>query len=75
MTVMEFCRCSTQVGELCAIREDGWIKTCAWIVYEDMFAIPDSIRNKEVKSDEWKVLPIVTEHGDTINIPCHYIDC
>ena len=75
MTVMEFCRCSTHVEELCVIRKDGWIKACAWIDYEDLFAIHEDIRSKEVKSDEWGTLPIITEHGDTINIPCHYIDC
>jgi hypothetical protein len=75
MTVGEFCREKTQAEELCVIREDGWIVTSVWIDHEDLFAIHPNINNKEVKSDEWGVLPIVTEYGDSISIPCHYIDC
>ena len=75
MTVGEFCRSKTQPEELCVIRQDGWIKATAWIDYEDLFAIHPDIRDKEVKSDEWGTLPIVTQHGDSIIVPCHYIVC
>jgi len=34
----------------------------------------DSIKNKEVKSDEWGTLSIVTEQGELVDIPVHYID-
>lgn len=34
----------------------------------------NEIRYKEVKSDEWGTLTITTEHGDKIDVPCHYID-
>lgn len=33
-----------------------------------------TLRIKKVKSDEWGALTITTEHGDKIQIPCHYID-
>ena len=75
MTVGKFCRRKTQPEELCVIRQDGWIKATAWIDYEDLFAIHPDIRDEEVKSDKWGTLSIVTERGDLINIPCHYIDC
>jgi hypothetical protein len=45
-----------------------------WIDVEDLFSISNSIRDKNVKSDEWGVLEITTEHGDKIQVPCHYID-
>lgn len=58
-----------------AIINHGWIVTNVWIDHEDLFAIHPNINDKEVKSDEWGTLPIVTEYGDSISIPCHYIDC
>ena len=75
MTIGEFCRAKTQARELCIIRRDGWITASVWIDNEDLFAIHPDIIKQEVKTDEWGTLPIVTEHGDSINIPCHYIDC
>ena len=42
---------------------------------EDVFAIPLHVREKEVKVDEWGTLDIVTKHGDSVSVPCHYIDC
>lgn len=74
MTVSEFCTKHTQVKELVVIRDAGYIVEPVWIDYEDIFALHPNYANKEVKSDEWGYLSIVTEHGDTINIPCHYID-
>lgn len=69
---------STQVGahELCVIREDGFIVATFWIDYEDLFArhMDKSLGDKEVKYNEWDFLPIVKENGQTMNIPCHYID-
>lgn len=75
MKVREFCMKKTQARELCVIREGGWIVSSAWIDYEDLFAIHSNIACKKVKSDEWGTLSIVTEHGDKIDIPCHYIYC
>lgn len=75
MTVGEFCRTKTQAKELCVIRQDGGIVASAWIDYEDLFAIAPRVREKEVKSDEWGTLGVVTEHGDPVSVPCHYIDC
>ena len=61
--------------ELCIIRENGWIVGAVWIDHEDLFAIHPDLREAEVRSDEWGTIPIATEHGDTIEVPCHYIDC
>lgn len=74
MTVVQFCLTKTQVGELCVFRSDGYILGSTWIDNEDLFTINHIIRDKKVKSDEWGTLEITTEHGDKIQIPCHYID-
>lgn len=74
MTVVQFCLTKTQVGELCVFRNDGYILGSTWIDNEDLFTINHIIRDKKVKSDEWGTLEITTEHGDKIQIPCHYID-
>ena len=74
MVVREFCLKKTQVGELCVFREGGWIVGSAWIDHEDSFTMSSNIKDKKVKSDEWGALTITTEHGDKIQIPCHYID-
>lgn len=74
MTLLDFLRTKTQARELCAIRLDGWTIFTAWIDYEDLFAIPQKYVNYSVKKHEWDSLTIVTEHGDRLNIPCHYID-
>lgn len=74
MTVAEFCLRHTQVGELCVFRRDGWLIGAAWIDHEDLFTIHESIKDQEVKSKEWGTLPIVTEHGDEIQMPCHFVD-
>lgn len=74
MTVREFCRNKTKALELCVIRDSGWIVHTVWIDYEDIFVISKQYEHKEIKNDEWGTIPIVTEHGDKIEIPCHYID-
>ena len=74
MTVVQFCLTKTQVGELCVFRSDGYILGSTWIDNEELFTINHIIRDKKVKSDEWGTLEITTEHGDKIQIPCHYID-
>lgn len=74
MTVREFCKRRTNPNELCTITEGGWIVASVWIDYEDLFVINDRLAKREVISDRWTTLPIVTEHGDTIAIPCHEIN-
>lgn len=75
MKVKDFLLKETKVGELCVIRMDGWIAMTAWIDHEDLFAINQNVGERIVKSNEWGMLPIITEHGDKITVPCHYIDC
>lgn len=74
MTVKEFCRNKTQAHQLCVIRDEGWIVETVWIDHEDLFRISKESREARVKSTEFGELPIKTEHGDTIHIPCVYID-
>lgn len=74
MTVGEFCLIKTQVGELCVLRECGYIRETRYIDHENLASMNDRIQNAEVKFDEWGTFTITTEHGDKIQIPCHYID-
>lgn len=74
VTVYDFCRHKTQATELCALCDGGWVAGTVWIDYEDMFRIPDSLKDKIVKSDHWGELSIVNEHGEHIKIPVHFID-
>lgn len=73
MTVYEFCRNKTQAHQLCVIRDGGWIVEAVWIDNEDIFRMSDLSR-REVKSTEFGELPIKTEHGDTVHVPCLYIN-
>lgn len=75
ITVREFCLRHTQVNELCIVRDCGWIIAAVWIDAEDLFSMNPKIAERIVKSNEWGELPVVTKSGDTIHIPCHYIDC
>lgn len=74
MTILEFCRTQTQAHELCVFRDRGYIVSAVWIDYEDIFQICDHIKNAELKAHTWGTLSIVTQHGDKLEIPCHYID-
>lgn len=74
MTVYEFCKKHTQIHQLCVIRDSGWIVETAWIDSEDMFRITELSAKAEVKKTEFGELSIETEHGDTVHIPCLYID-
>ena len=76
MTVNEFLRHKTQATELCVIRDQGWIVETAWIDHEDLFArtVSEQNRSKKVKDDKWGTIRIVTQHGDKLDVPCHYID-
>lgn len=76
MKLSEFLLKRTAAHELCVIRESGYVVATFWIDYEDLFArhMDNSLGDKEVKYNEWDFLPIVKENGQTMNIPCHYID-
>jgi hypothetical protein len=70
MTVREFCRTKTKTHQLCIICDSGWIVETVWIDSEDLFRLSTSTANCEVQSTDFDELPIVTEHGDTIRVPC-----
>lgn len=74
MTAREFCLHKTRERELVVIRDNGWITASVWIDCEDIFAMPDRYKNLEVKGDSWGRLTVVDKSGDTVEIPCHYID-
>lgn len=69
---------SKHVGahELCVIREDGFIVATFWIDYEDLFLrhMDRYLGYHEIKHHEWGEIPIAKENGQTINVPCNYID-
>ena len=73
MTLIEFLHYHTKVGELCVIKNEGWIVTTCWIDNEDLFMIPETLRDKQVINERWGQLPIVNQQGVQIKIPCHYI--
>lgn len=74
MTVREFLLHHTQVGELCIIKDCGYIRHTVWIDYEDIFILSDMYANKTIDKTYWGTIFLTTEHGDKINVPCHYID-
>ena len=71
MTVREFCKNKTKATELCIIRDRGYIVSAVWIDYEDIFRLPESIKNKEVKNLCHGTIDV---YGMK-NVPCVYIDC
>lgn len=74
ITVREFCLHKTQATELCVLCDEGWIVGTVWIDHEDIFRIPDSLKDAIVKSDYWGELTIVNELGAKTKIPAHFID-
>lgn len=74
MTIREFCLKHIQVGELMIFKENGWIIGSTYIDHEDMFTIPETIANKEVKSNSWQRIYLTTANGDKVSAPCHVID-
>lgn len=77
MTVQQFLLHHTQVGELCVIRDGGWIVATAWIDVEDLFAgyVGTGIRDRKVQSDSWGTIGVYDKNGQQTRVPCHYIDC
>lgn len=76
MTIKEFLLKHTEKGELCVIKQDGYILEIAYILLdcEDFFDIRPNLENKKVKSDRWGCLEITTKKGSKKKIPCHYIE-
>ena len=52
MTLYEFLRHKTHANELCVIRDCGDIVASCWTDYEDLFIIPDKLKNHIVKKDK-----------------------
>ncbi len=74
MKLKQFLLHETQVGELCVITDCGWKVASCWIDSEDLFAIPERYSNREVKEDRWGKLAVTTQEGNTVKVPCHYIE-
>lgn len=74
ITVREFCLHKTQATELCVLCDEGWIVGTVWIDHEDIFRIPDSLKDAIVKSDYWGELTIVNALGEKMQVPAHFID-
>lgn len=74
MTLKEFLLHHTMVKELCVIRDCGYTVASCWIDYEDLFYIPQKLKDKEVKSAEWGYLSIVNENNAEMKIPCRYVN-
>lgn len=74
ITVREFCLHKTQAAELCVICDGGWVAGAVWIDYEDLFMLPDSLKNRKVTRHYWSELTIVNADGEKMKIPAHFID-
>lgn len=74
ITVREFCLHKTQAAELCVICDGGWVAGAVWIDYEDMFMLPDSLKDRKVTRHYWSELTIVNADGEKMKIPAHFID-
>ena len=74
ITVWEFCLHKTQAAELCVICDGGWVAGAVWIDYEDMFILPDLLKDKKVTRHYWSELTIVNADGEKMKIPAHFID-
>ena len=74
MTLRDFLLHQTKVGELCVIRNAGWIVAVAYIDHEDLFIVPEQLAEHEVAGDSWGTLNVTTESGEQAGAPCHYID-
>jgi hypothetical protein len=74
ITVLEFCLHKTQAMELCVLCDEGWIVGAVWIYHEDIFRIPDSLKDQKVTRHYWKELTIVNADGEKMKIPAHFID-
>lgn len=74
MTVIEYCREKTEVGELVIIREGGWVTCAAYIDYEDLFRLPPDIKRREVIGAERGWIKLVSPASGACNAPCVYLD-
>lgn len=74
MTLREFLLHETAVGELCIIRDQGWIISSYWIDIEDLFLVHPKISIREVKNDSWGEIKVVNKFEQKTSVPCHYID-
>lgn len=74
MTVIEYCREKTEVGELVIIREGGWVTCAAYIDYEDLFRLPPNINRREVAGAEHGWIKLASPASGPCEAPCLYLD-
>lgn len=74
VTLREFCLHHTKARELVAVTDSGYIVSTVWIDYEDLFAIPEKLSNKKIKSHYWSTLAVVDANGNRTEIPAHYVE-
>lgn len=77
MTVQDFLLRKTDVGELCVIRDCGWIVAVAYVDPEDLStcAINPRLLNRPVLQDKWDKLMVKTKDGYDDSVAAHFIDC
>lgn len=74
MTLTDFLLHATKIGELCVIRDQGYIIACAYIDHEDLFMLPATIAASKVVSDKWGTLNVTHEDGSATLTPCHFVN-
>lgn len=74
MTVIEYCREKTEVGELVIIREGGWVTCAAYIDHEDLFRLPPDINRREVTDAKRGWIRLTSPAAGSSDAPCLYLD-
>lgn len=74
MTLREYLLHETESGELCVIRDSGYIVEAAYIDHEDLFIGSINHADKIVQNTEWGFLEIYVPGNPRQAIPVHYIN-
>ena len=74
MTVIDYCRERTEVGELVIIREGGWVTCAAYIDYEDLFRLPHDIAEAEVMDAQHGAIVVAGPANTSCYAPGLYLD-
>lgn len=65
MTLYEYLREKTGTRELCVIKEGGWTVATAYIDCEDLFQVPDRLRDMDVLYVHFDVLTVRDDANST----------
>lgn len=75
MTVREFLKSVTEVGELVVIRSGGWKECAAYIDHEDYFRMPADIAHRKVLNSSFGTIKVTTRGPLPMDVPVRFVDC